>query len=271
MMKVGVIVDCFQKGLYEGIKLAAQCGAEAVQFTSRTPEIHPDNITPAVIKEIKDMVSSLGMEISSYCSSLRFGFSEEGIANGNIELTKKMMDISQEFGVNVMNAHAGQLKTPSVRRAVTEIGKYCESVGGYFALETGPETPEFLKEFIETIDTNAIRVNFDPANLVMIQGVDAAEAATTVGKYIMHTHAKDGILVSKPEGRTWYDLADDEKGPVADYFLEVPLGEGHVNFPKYIGALKAIGYDGFLTIEREAGDTRYEDIKNGIAFLKSLR
>ena len=105
----------------------------------------------------------------------------------------------------------------------------------------------------------------------MIQGVDAAEAATTVGKYIMHTHAKDGILVSKPEGRTWYDLADDERGPVADYFLEVPLGEGHVNFPKYIGALKEIGYDGFLTIEREAGDTRYEDIKNGIAFLKSLR
>ena len=34
-------------------------------------------------------------------------------------------------------------------------------------------------------------------------------------------------------------------------FIEVPLGEGSVDFPKYLSAFNDIGYNGFLTIERE--------------------
>ena len=37
-----------------------------------------------------------------------------------------------------------------------------------------------------------------------------------------------------------------------------------------IAALKEVGYDGFLTIEREAGATRFQDIKNAVAFLTDI-
>ena len=55
-----------------------------------------------------------------------------------------------------------------------------------------------------------------------------------------------------------------------EYFTEVPLGEGKVNFPKYIAALKDIGYNGFLTIEREVGADPAKDIGMAVNFLKGL-
>jgi sugar phosphate isomerase/epimerase len=45
-----------------------------------------------------------------------------------------------------------------------------------------------------------------------------------------------------------------------DYFREVPLGTGGVKFAPYLKALEEIGYRGFLTIEREAGEDPAADI-----------
>jgi sugar phosphate isomerase/epimerase len=49
---------------------------------------------------------------------------------------------------------------------------------------------------------------------------------------------------------------------------EVPLGEGHVDWPAYLDALARVGYRGFLTIEREVGDDPAGDIAKAIAFLR---
>ena len=56
-----------------------------------------------------------------------------------------------------------------------------------------------------------------------------------------------------------------------DNFREVPLGTGGVNWPKYIAALREIGYDGFLTIERECGNTPEKDIADAVAFLDGYK
>ena len=57
---------------------------------------------------------------------------------------------------------------------------------------------------------------------------------------------------------------------VADYFIETPIGEGDVDFDKYVKALKEIGYDGYLTIERETGDNPAEDIEKAVSFIRPL-
>ena len=56
---------------------------------------------------------------------------------------------------------------------------------------------------------------------------------------------------------------------MSDYFLELPLGEGKVDFDAYLAALEDIGYHGFLTIERECGADPYADIKKAADFLRS--
>ncbi|MCQ2432802.1 MAG: TIM barrel protein, partial [Clostridia bacterium] len=52
-----------------------------------------------------------------------------------------------------------------------------------------------------------------------------------------------------------------------EYFKEVPLGQGHVDFDKYLAALADIGYEGYLTIEREVGADPVADIRTAVDFL----
>ena len=51
-------------------------------------------------------------------------------------------------------------------------------------------------------------------------------------------------------------------------FVELPLGKGDVDWKNYLLALKKIGYDGFLTIERECGDNPADDIQKAVSFLQ---
>jgi sugar phosphate isomerase/epimerase len=55
-----------------------------------------------------------------------------------------------------------------------------------------------------------------------------------------------------------------------EFFREVPLGEGGVDFSKYLKALDEVGYRGFLTIEREVGADPSVDIKKAKDHLTSI-
>ena len=46
------------------------------------------------------------------------------------------------------------------------------------------------------------------------------------------------------------------------------LGEGGVDWDAYLRALREVGYDGFLTIERECGDEPAKDIASASEFLR---
>ena len=54
------------------------------------------------------------------------------------------------------------------------------------------------------------------------------------------------------------------------YFAEKPLGQGSVDFAAYLAALEEIGYRGFLTIERECGQTPEADIRIAAEHLRSV-
>ena len=54
------------------------------------------------------------------------------------------------------------------------------------------------------------------------------------------------------------------------FFREVPLGDGSGDFARYLAALDDIGYKGFLTIERECGDTPEADIRLAAEHLRTV-
>ena len=131
------------------------------------------------------------------------------------------------------------------------------------AIETGPEKATTLLAFLE--DTKGgVGVNLDPANFVMVTGQDPVEAVRILKDYIVHTDAKDGVMNCQNDPTEVYhafavggvDALNACKG-----FTEVPLGFGQVDWKNYIAALKEIGYNGFLTIERETGENPQEDIR----------
>ena len=114
-------------------------------------------------------------------------------------------------------------------------------------------------------------MNLDPANLVMVTGDDPVQAVHNLQKYIVHTHAKDGNMLERGNPEWIYGVIQKPED-VKDirFFEEVPLGTGTVDFPAYMKALEAIGYKGYLTIEREVGADPAGDIGTAADFLRKI-
>jgi ABC-2 type transport system ATP-binding protein len=117
-------------------------------------------------------------------------------------------------------------------------------------------------------------IGLDPKaieNLVMVTGDDPILGVHTLKKYIVHTHAKDGIMKKKTDPKIIYDYFAEggiEDFRLSDYFEETPFGAGAVNIHKWVIALKEIGYKGFITIERETGERSLDELSQCISILR---
>lgn len=278
-MKIGVIVDCFKKPLDDGIKLAAKLKVSGVQLYATGGEFSPDILTDKRKSEIKKLLQENGLKVSALCGDMGgFGFEIESDNAERIEKTKKIIDLAVEFNADTITSHIGVIPSDKTEKrygvmlnALTECGLYAKEKDVTMAIETGPEKAKTLLSFLR--DTKGgVGVNFDPANFVMVTGQDPVEAVYLLKDYIVHTHAKDGIMIDGGQNPTdvyhAFAVGGVDALNVCKGFKEVPLGEGNVDWKNYIKALKDIGYNGFLTIERETGDNPEQDIEKAVDFLK---
>ncbi|GIP58455.1 sugar phosphate isomerase/epimerase family protein [Paenibacillus woosongensis] len=286
--KIGVIVDSFGVGVMEGLKKAKEVGAEGVQIYAVSGEMDPAALTPAKRKELRSYIDGLGLEISALCGDLAgHGFQDADANPAKIEKSKRILDLAVELGTSVVTTHIGIVPDDrnghiyhAMQEACEELGIYAKSMNAYFAIETGPEPAAHLKSFLDTLSTNGVSVNFDPANMVMVTGDDPVEGVKLLKDYLVHTHVKDGrrfrpVDPKEVYGYLGYDEMTHEK--IAEMassgaaFEELPLGAGAVDFPAYFAALQEIGYKGYLTIEREVGDNPAEDIRKAVEFIRVYR
>ncbi|MDQ0857612.1 sugar phosphate isomerase/epimerase [Bacillus sp. V2I10] len=287
--KIGVIVDSLRLPLYEGLVTAKKMGADGVQIYAVEGEMAPGNLSSVSRKKLKNQMESLDLEISALCGDLGgHGFQDHQQNQIKIEKSKRILDLAVELGTNIVTTHIGIIPEEqesriyeTMQKACEELGIYAKSMGAYFAIETGPEPSERLKAFLDSLCTNGVSVNFDPANMVMVTGDDPIEGVKLLKDYIVHTHVKDGERLKPVDSRDVYGFmgyggsTDHEKiaemVTSGEYFRELPLGKGKVNFPKYFAALNEINYKGYLTIEREVNNNPINDISEAIAFIKKFR
>jgi sugar phosphate isomerase/epimerase len=158
---------------------------------------------------------------------------------------------TKALGVNYLSMHAGFIDetqkgyAEKFRDRIKVLADAAANENIMLLLETGQETAEHLRKFLEEINHPAIGVNFDPANMILYDMGDPIEAVKILSPWIKHIHIKDAVHTANPG--TWGQ--------------EVVWGDGQVQPDKFLRALKEINYKGVLAIEREAGDSRLDDIQ----------
>lgn len=276
---IGVMLESFRLPTVEAIEKAAEIGAKGIQMYATKGEHAPENMSKEARKELLDVMKSNGLVFSALCGDLGKGFGNPELNPALIEKSKRIVEMALELETNVITTHIGVVPPdPSHPRyrimqdACGELAEFADSVGAHFAIETGPETSEVLKGFLDGLHSTGVSVNLDPANLVMVTGDDPVRAVHTLQKYIVHTHAKDGIKLKDTNPEIIYHVIPKPEDPLLQgpYFKEVALGSGSVPFPEYLKALEGIGYKGFLTIERECGADRVKDIVTAKEYLTSV-
>ena len=93
-----------------------------------------------------------------------------------------------------------------------------------------------LREFLNYFSSKQLAVNMDPSHLALY-GNDPAWAVKRLGSLIQHVHMKD--VIGKP-------------GPLMETFMFPMLGEGIIDWRRFMEALKEIDYKGFLSVEFES-------------------
>ena len=278
-MKLGVISDCFRRSTEESIAMAAELGLDGIQIYAVSGDFCPERLSADDIRHYRKFLADRHLEVSALCGDLGgHGFERREDNAEKIRRTKAIVELACAFDCKVVTTHIGVIPADDscerygvMLEALRECGGYAHSHGVTLAIETGPEVAPILNGFVRAAG-GGVGVNLDPANLVMVTGCDPVAAVYTLKDFIVHTHAKDGVMLQQADTHKVYNFFAE--GGIGDlrldeYFKELPLGDGDVPFDKYLDALEDIGYSGFLTVERECGADPYADIKRAVDYLKS--
>ncbi len=271
---IGVLLESFLLPTQDALDKAQALGMNGVQIRVTSGELAPENMSKDARRELLKSIKDRGLTVSALCGDLGQGFGDSEKNPGLIERSKRIVDMALDLETDVVTTHIGVVPTDKahpryaiMQDACGQLAAYADSVRAHFAIETGPETAATLKEFLDGLHSRGVSVNLDPANFVMVTGDDPVQAVYTLKDYIVHTPAKDGRRLRYVEPEIVYGVAEEEMLGSSS-FIELPLGEGDVDFAGYLKALEEIGYKGFLTIEREVGDDPAKDIATAVAFLK---
>ena len=122
---------------------------------------------------------------------------------------------------------------------------------------------EIFCELVARVDSPHFGVNYDPSNTVLA-GEDPLELLERVKHRVVTMHASDRFLI---EG-TLEDLRNEEMDSLgyAERLSHGEIGKGLNDYNAIFGTLKAVGFDGWVSIED--GVDGFEQMQRSVSFLR---
>jgi L-ribulose-5-phosphate 3-epimerase len=188
------------------------------------------------------------------------GFGHKELRAERLDRFRWALNRVKQLGLRDLMLHAGFIPHEGdpdrkpLLDLLSQVGDLAKSASVTVAFETGQETADLLRKTLDDLKSPALKVNFDPANMLLYDMGDPLRAVELLGPDIRSVHVKDA---NRPTVK-------------GNWGEEVPLGQGQVNIKAFVATLKRVGYRGPLCIEREVGDQagRVRDIEHGIKHLR---
>ena len=240
-MKISCIPVCFfediiitkKMSLTEWIGMAADIGLDGIEVYRHYPAVADRGALEQVAREIR----RAGLEVSMFTSYGELATSSEEERLTHIKSLRRDVDAAVELGTSIVRVTAGSWPKDCVREeALDSVADclrrsldYAEQHGVMLALEDHPEIGASIDDFtniLNLVDDERLKVNLDRSN-PMEAGDSPARLAELVKDRVVHVHASD-----------------------RNQQLELQvIGEGCVPFSEVFGALRSVGYDGWISLE----------------------
>jgi sugar phosphate isomerase/epimerase len=257
-LKVGLRLESLGLPLRRALQEAERLGVSGVQVDA-VGDLSPNNLLQTGRREFRHLLRAHNLELTALGCPLRHGLDVAQDQEPRIEHVRKVMTLSYDLGARVTVVQAGQVpaddKDPRaalLSEALLALGQHGDRVGVVLALETGLESGEVLRRFLDRFDTGSLGANLDPGNL-LVHGFDPYAAARALHDKIVHVHARDARVAAASRAAQ-----------------EVPLGHGDVDWMQFLSILEEVGYHGWLTIVRESGTNRVAEVAAAVGFLRRL-
>lgn len=261
-MRIGTCVNLrTMDGIEQKFATLRENGFDSCQLISWNPAVWTDenaDILKGLLQEYGITVSAFwcGWEGPSvwnfYDGQLTLGLVPPEYRQMRVENLCDGADFAHKLGVTDVATHMGFIpENPydpnfaSFCVAVRTVAQHLKQNGQFLLFETGQETPVTMLRCFEQVGADNLGINLDTANLILYGKANPVDALEVFGKYVRNLHAKDGC----------YPTNGHELGH------ETGLGEGKVDFKALFVKLHELGYDSYVTIEREIAEGSAEQLK----------
>ena len=271
-MKIGVCVNFNEiDGMSKKFKDLKSEGFDNCQLISWKPELWTDEN----LEILKNLTEENGITISAFWCGWEgpcvWNFYDGQITLGLVPPEYRTMriknlcdgaDFAHRLGVKNVVTHMGFIpENPNDPQfapfcvAVRQVAEHLKKNNQNLLFETGQETPVTMLRCFEKVAMDNLGVNLDTANVILYGKANPVDALDVFGKYVMNLHAKDGNYPTNGHDLGW----------------EVQIGKGKVDFKALFKKLHELGYDSYVTIEREIeGEQQIKDIRESKKYLQSI-
>ncbi|MBN1512312.1 MAG: sugar phosphate isomerase/epimerase [Phycisphaerae bacterium] len=254
---LGVHVHDFRTDPKSGLQRAARLGFGSVELRTLEGDLAPRNLSPSGRRHLLRYVRDLGLNLAALDAD--FGasaFADPARVDACISATVEVLALARELGVPVVTGCVGRLardaadQQEAVLAALRAVGERADTIGTVFAVTSACNSPEMIRGLVDTLDCASIRICADPGALAM-EGYDPQAAAELLADRVILSHARDGLMGSSDRGGR-----------------EVPLGQGDVNWLRYLMTLSTAGYTGPQILRRTDSQRPEEDLAAAKAVLE---
>ena len=271
-MNIGTCVSfSSMEGMEEKLAVLRENNFDSCQLISWCPNVWTDE--NAV--KLKALLEKYGITVSAfwcgwegpcewnfYTGQLTLGLVPPEYRTMRIKNLCDGADFAQKIGVTDVITHMGFIpENPydpnfsSFCVAVKIVATHLKNNGQYLLFETGQETPVTMLRCFETVGCDNLGINLDTANLILYGKANPVDALDVFGRYVRNLHAKDGCYPTNG-----HDLG-----------CETRIGDGKVDFRALFKRLHELGYDSYVTIEREIdGAQQLADINHARDHLQNI-
>ncbi len=258
MIKVGIQIAA-KDNIYEQIAHASELGFDNAQIVVWNMNYYNEEYANEIKRACGDFNFTITSVWCGWSGPIDFSYPAMYLTLGLVpsayraQRTEELIkgaEFARMLGVRDIVTHMGYLPDNPFDKdrlgamiALRHICKTIEPYGQRFLFETGEELPNSLVQLIKEIGQDNIGINFDPANMHINGRANSSDALDMFAPYVMGFHAKDGT----------YPKNGSPKGK------ETKIGEGDTDFPRLVRQLVNMGYDGYITIEREIAEGAVRD------------
>ena len=264
--------------LREWVDLAAPLGLDGLEYYSGMLEL----ADPARWAEARRTVEERGLVIPMLCCSPDFSHPDAEFRRVEIEKEKNWIRMAAALGAGFCRVLSGQRRPELTREQGIELVAQsieaclpeAERCGVTLMIENHYKDdfwsyPEFAQkmdvfcELVERVRHPRFGVNYDPSN-AFLAGDDPLELLERVKHRVVTMHASDRTLI---EG-TLADLRREEGGAegYAKRLRHGEIGKGLNDYDAIFGTLRAVGFDGWVSIED--GVDGMDQLRASVAFVR---
>jgi sugar phosphate isomerase/epimerase len=255
-LKIGIVAESTGLTVRQALIAAARMGAQGVQVNA-VGDLSPDKLSDTGRRDFRNLLKSFDLELAALNVPVRRGLDVGDDLQPRIERVRKSMLLASDLGARRIVVPSPKLpddatapRAQFMREALTAIGAFGDRVGCSAALEIGFDPAEKVKAYLASFDTGRLKVTYDPVNF-LFHGHDPLANLLPLAGLIEHVHARDARAAGLSRG-----------------LQEVPLGAGDIDWMALTATLQVLEFDGFLTVERDQGDDKLNDVTNGVKFLR---